>query len=104
MITQPDLFETPRPSLIVGKVEQLTVSQTRIRGGMHFGSLATSKRLQDTLAVLSDGEWHTTREIRLITNSEAVHSDCAGLRFNGITVECEPCGDKKYRYRMVKYP
>ena len=72
----------------------------RTVGRMHCGSLATSKRLQDTLAVLQDGEWHTTREIRLVTNSEAVHSDLAALRANGVDYECKPAGGKKYAYRL----
>jgi len=72
------------------------------KGRMHFGNLATSKRLQDTLAVLKDGRWHTTREIRLATNSEAVHSDIAALRWNGIEIECESDEGKKYRYRLIQ--
>lgn len=70
------------------------------QGRMHCGRIETSKRLQDTLAVLQDGEWHTTREIRLVTNSEAVHSDLAALKANGIDYECKPAGGKKYVYRL----
>jgi biotin operon repressor len=54
---------------------------------MHAGNIATSKRLQATALALADGDWHSTREIRLQTGSEAVHSDMAALRVNGIDYE-----------------
>jgi len=69
---------------------------------MHFGNLATSRRLQDTLTVLQDGQWHTTREIRLVTYSEAVHSDIAGLRANGIDIVSECVPGRKWRYRVIE--
>lgn len=110
-------FETP---MVVGRVTQLTESGVdqfieHVKeawttdhipgvgekvGRMHSGNLSTSARLQATLAVLSDHQWHTTRDIRLVTDSEAVHSDMAGLAANGILYDCEPCGGKKYRYRL----
>ena len=74
----------------------------RTQGRMHCGRIETSKRLQDTLAVLRDGQWHSTREIRMVTNSEAVHSDLAALRANGVDYECKPAGKKKYVYRLLK--
>ena len=113
MTTQPELFRIGSQSM-TGRItitpalafapEPLAAAPCpappRTVGRMHCGSLATSKRLQDTLAVLQDGQWHTTREIRLVTNSEAVHSDLAALRANGVDYECKPAGGKKYAYRL----
>ena len=56
---------------------------------MHSGHIDTSDRLKDTMAVLSDNEWHSTWEIMSATKSCAVHSDISGLRSNGIQVECK---------------
>ena len=113
MTTQPELFTVGSKSM----TGEITITPAlsfspdppaaapcppppRPQGRMHCGRIETSKRLQDTLAVLQDGEWHTTREIRLVTNSEAVHSDLAALRANGVDYECKPAGGKKYAYRL----
>ena len=109
MTKQPELFTVGSQSM-TGRItitpalayapDPHAAAPCPAQGRMHCGSLATSKRLQDTLAVLQDGQWHTTREIRLVTNSEAVHSDLAALRRNGIDYECKPAGGKKYAYRL----
>ena len=70
-------------------------------GRMHCGRIETSKRLQDTLAVLQDGEWHTTRDIRLRTNSEAVHSDINALRAGGIVYESKCMPGRIWKYRLA---
>ncbi len=53
---------------------------------MHAGKLESSQRLKDTYAVLSDRDWHSTRDIGRLTGSCAVHSDIAALRENGMDV------------------
>lgn len=58
---------------------------------MHAGKLATSKRLQATLKVIS-GHWWTTRAISKATGSMAVHSDIAALRAQGVNVESRYVG------------
>lgn len=73
----------------------------RTLGRMHCGRIETSKRLQATLAVLQDGEWHTTREIRLVTNSEAVHSDINALRAGGIVYESKCMPGRIWKYRLA---
>lgn len=71
---------------------------------MHAGKLETSKVLQATLAVLRDGKWHTSAEFHAATGSMAVHSDIAGCRANGMTIDCEyhgkSNGRKVYKYRI----
>ena len=71
------------------------------QGRMHCGRIETSKRLQDTLAALQDGQWHTTREIRLVTNSEAVHSDINALRAGGIVYESKCMPGRIWKYRLA---
>ena len=74
---------------------------------MHAGSIKTSRRLQQTLAVLSDGTLHTTEEIRKKTASEAVHSDIAALRANGVPISKalylheSLTGARIYGYRLI---
>jgi hypothetical protein len=54
---------------------------------MHAADITKSKRLQDFVAALRTGP-KTTRELMLLTNSCAVHSDAAEVRMNGIEVWC----------------
>jgi len=70
---------------------------------MHAGKLGSSDRLQHTLAVLADGEPHTTWNIARQTRSVAVHSDIAALRANDIDVDCTRRGNV-WEYRLVKRP
>lgn len=76
---------------------------------MHARNPETSGPLIKTLEVLSDGREHTTRQIRLVTRSEAVHSDIAELRERlgeGIIPrarrERQPDGKQIAYYRMVR--
>lgn len=75
---------------------------------MHHGKIATSKRLQNTLAILKLGP-ATTREIREYTDSCAVNSDIAALRENGFKIECTPQGKtpdggRVYIYTLISFP
>ena len=53
---------------------------------IHAGKLSSSARLQATLRVLSDCHAHSTRDIAETTGSQAVHTDIAELRANGLPV------------------
>jgi len=55
---------------------------------MNSAILKNSDRLQRLLEFISDGEWHSTREINRGANIEAVSAACAELRDNGIPVIC----------------
>ncbi len=73
---------------------------------MNAGSIATSERLQHTLAILRDGQPHSTWDLASQTRSCAVHSDIAALRQGGFTVSCslvrvDPDTRRRvYEYRM----
>ena len=76
---------------------------------MNAGNVKTSPVLQATLAVLSDGHWHTSMEIHDRTNGMAAHSDVAALRAppNNMVIECRyerrsvTTGRKVYSYKLV---
>ena len=58
-------------------------------GTLHAGDIRTSRRLQDTAAILrtAGAVGITTLGISRATGSCAVHSDIAGLRANGFVIE-----------------
>ena len=48
----------------------------------HYAKIENSPRLQRTLTLLSDGQWHTTRGIIKIADVCAVNSIISELRSN----------------------
>jgi hypothetical protein len=78
------------------------------RKEMHYGSIETSEQLKATLAVLQQGGIRTTATIRRATRSQAVHSDIAALRKNGIGIQTHPLGLRRgrrvYGYELVAVP
>lgn len=63
-------------------------------------SIATSPRLQRVLAVLRDGEEHTTRDIVRRAHVCAVNSCIAELRANGYRIACQR-RNATWRYRLT---
>lgn len=68
---------------------------------MHAASITSSERLQRVLAVLEDGEEHTTYEILHQAQVCAVNSIVAELRTNGYHIDCRRRADRFY-YQLVK--
>ena len=66
----------------------------------HVANLATSKRLQRVLAVLSDGSWHGTFDIMQKTQLCAVGSAVSELRANRQGIESRCVGHGRYEYRL----
>lgn len=62
-----------------------------------------SPRLKRVLAVLRDGEEHTTRDLIVAAEVCAVNSIIAELRANGFEIDCQRDGDV-WLYRLVKEP
>lgn len=54
---------------------------------MHHATLERSARLQKTLDVLLDGEYHTTADIQRHTGSMAPGTDISELRANNIAID-----------------
>lgn len=54
---------------------------------MNYAKIANSPRLQRVDALLSDGEWHSTRDIVRGADVCAVNSAIAELRANGREIE-----------------
>jgi hypothetical protein len=67
-------------------------------GRIHAGRVDSSPRLQRVLAVLADGERHTTRDLMFEANVCAVNSCVAEIRANGIDVRCEAVARGRYVY------
>lgn len=67
---------------------------------MHAARLTRSERLRRVLAVLQDGEEHSTRDLIAAAHVCAVNSIVAELRANGATIGCERRGDVWY-YRLA---
>lgn len=73
---------------------------------MHAAPL-TSPRLQRVLAVLSDGQPHTTREIVRKGRVMAVNACVSELRQHGAEIECWSLivgGKRVFFYKMTKGP
>ena len=74
---------------------------------MHAARPSHSKRLQRVLALLSDGQWHSTRDIVDRAHVCAVNSCIAELRWNGCWIETRRrpalAGDSAvvFEYRLV---
>lgn len=67
---------------------------------MNHANADRSIRLQRFLGVLSDGQWHGTREIVMAAEIMAVNSAAAEVRANGIQVDCRCIGRGIYQYRL----
>ena len=66
----------------------------------HYAKLTTSPRLQRILAVLRDGEWHSTLDLQNQARVCAVGTSMSELRRNGIDYEKRYI-DKHWAYRLV---
>lgn len=73
---------------------------------MHAASL-TSPRLQRVMALLSDGQQHTTRDIVRRARVMAVNACVSELRAHGAEIDCTQRlkdGQRLFYYRMTKGP
>jgi biotin operon repressor len=68
---------------------------------IHAARIEQSDRLRRALSVLSDGHWHSTREIMRIADVCAVNTVISELRSNGIDIETRCVGQGRYEYRRV---
>jgi biotin operon repressor len=69
----------------------------------HAASLASSQRLQQTLAILLDFQWHDGAAITGKTGSQALHTDIHELRENGIHIEQRYNGRTEDGRRISQY-
>lgn len=67
---------------------------------MKFAKLKSSKRLQRVLAVLADGQEHSTRDIVHAADVCAVNSIIAELRANGVSIACKRKSRNIFIYRV----
>lgn len=71
------------------------------RPGFHFAKIENSDRLKRVFDYLTDGQWHTTRDIIEGAHVCAVNSCVDEIRANGFTIECKREG-KNWVYKMEK--
>lgn len=67
---------------------------------MKSARLKTSHRLQRVLAVLADGQEHSTRDIVYEADVCAVNSIIAELRANGVGIRCRRHSRNVFMYRI----
>lgn len=75
--------------------------------GIHYARLEHSPRLQRVLALLRDGQPHSTMDIIARARVVAVNSAITELRRNGIPIDCRSAGRGQddsaiYEYKLVE--
>lgn len=71
-------------------------------GIIHYARIENSDRLRRVLAVLSDGQPHSTLEIIREAEVCAVNSAVAELRMNGFRIECRQVGRERFEYTLIE--
>lgn len=75
---------------------------------IHAAKIENSPRLQRLLAVLNDGQWHSTKELTLKSDNYAVSTSIQELKapINGLNIESNkiktPNGEDYWEYRLVQ--
>ena len=67
---------------------------------IHYAKIKDSERLQRVHRLLSDGEWHGTREIMHGADVCAVNTVIAELRSNDFHIITRCVGRGRYEYRL----
>lgn len=67
----------------------------------NYARIDASERLQRVLALISDGRWHSTREIVMAADVCAVNSIIHELRCNGYDVASRCAGKGRYEYMLL---
>ena len=72
---------------------------------MHAARIDKSPRLQRVHALLTDGRWHSTRDVMTGARVCAVNSCVSELHANGVQIECrqqKAGAERLFFYRLVK--
>ncbi len=70
-------------------------------GTIHAARIESSPRLKRVHQFLSDGKWHTTREIVRGADVCAVNSIITELRANGYDIGSRCTGRGRYEYQLI---
>jgi hypothetical protein len=81
----------------------------RLTGSMHHARLDSSPRLKKLLAVLSDGQWHSTADLSHRCHNYAVGTSISELRANGKRIEskmvrADISKERWFEYRLEVAP
>lgn len=71
------------------------------RKGSNYAKVESSPRLQRALQLLSDEQWHSTRDIVRAADVCAVNSIIHELRCNGHDVVSRCAGKGRYEYMLL---
>ena len=73
-----------------------------MRKSIHYAKIEDSERLQRVHKLLSDGRWHSTREIMREADVCAVNTCIAELRANGCPIVTYCSGRGRYGYKLER--
>jgi hypothetical protein len=73
-------------------------------GTIHSAKIENSPRLQRVHQLLSDGRWHSTREISRGADVCAVNSIITELRANNYDIVSRCVGQGRYEYQLILEP
>ncbi len=73
------------------------------RKTFHWANIATSERLQRVLKFMSDGQWHSTRDIIYGANVCAVNAAMPELKMNGYDYEIRRETDEETGLTICPY-
>ncbi|AJF07784.1 hypothetical protein [Geoalkalibacter subterraneus] len=68
---------------------------------IHYAKIDESERLQRAHRLLSDGAWHSTRDIMRAADVCAVNTVIAELRCNGYDIVTRCVGRGRFEYQMI---
>lgn len=71
---------------------------------INYAKIEESERLQRAHRLLSDGKWHSTRDIMLTADVCAVNTVIAELRANGYDIMTRCVGRGRYEYQLLIEP
>lgn len=71
---------------------------------INYAKIEESERLQRAHRLLSDGNWHSTRDIMRTADVCAVNTVIAELRANGYDIVTRCVGRGRYEYQLLIEP
>lgn len=88
----------------VGVREAGKAAIARKRRGMHYAKVEDSPRLQRVLAVLAEGNWHSTFNLNMNACVTSAGTAIAELKRNGYVIERQRIeGSQSFEYRLLPH-
>ncbi|MDW7643423.1 MAG: helix-turn-helix domain-containing protein [Desulfuromonadales bacterium] len=71
---------------------------------IHYAKIEESERLQRVHRLLTNGGWHSTRDIMRAADVCAVNTVITELRCNGYDIVTRCAGKGRYEYQLITEP